>query len=91
MAFDLLDRRHVPHEGGPVNAAGAAARRPPVEVAALAEELLRELRDDELRQITPLSLEGRTNAEIGVAIGKSVAAVERKLHRIRNIWAPEVA
>jgi DNA-directed RNA polymerase specialized sigma24 family protein len=41
----------------------------------------------ELRRIVQLSLEGHSNAEIGVRIGKSVATVERKLRRIRNIWA----
>ena len=62
----------------------------PAEAAALAEgaeELLKALGEDELRQIAQLTLEGYTNAEIGSRIGKSMAAVERKLRRIRELWA----
>jgi DNA-directed RNA polymerase specialized sigma24 family protein len=62
----------------------------PAEAAALAEgaeELLGALDSEELRQIALLALEGWTNAEIGTAIGKSVAAVEPNRRLIRDIWA----
>jgi DNA-directed RNA polymerase specialized sigma24 family protein len=62
----------------------------PADAAALAEgaeELLRALNCEELRQIALLAMEGWTNAEIGATIGKSVAAVERKRRLIRDIWS----
>ena len=72
---------------------GAPAAPPdsdPAEAVALAEgsELLLEaLGDAELRRIAILALEGYTNAETAVVIGKAVATVERKLKRIREIWS----
>ena len=68
----------------------ASGEPDPAEAVALAEgaeELLRALGEEELQRIAQLALEGFTNAEIGSAIGKSVAAVERKLRRIRDVWA----
>ena len=61
----------------------------PAEAAALAEgaaALLEMLGNGELQQIALLALQSHTNVEIAAAIGKSVAAVERKRRLIRDIW-----
>lgn len=62
----------------------------PAEAAILAEgveRLLMVLGESELRRVAVLALEGHTNAEIAAVLGKAVATVERKLKRIREIWA----
>lgn len=48
------------------------------------------LGDDQLRQVAYFKLEGESNTEIAIAIGKSVPTVERKLRTIREIWSTEV-
>jgi DNA-directed RNA polymerase specialized sigma24 family protein len=58
--------------------------------AQVAEEyqtLLAGLEDDTLRSVAVWKLEGYTNEEIAGKLGRSVAAVERKLRRIRLTWA----
>jgi DNA-directed RNA polymerase specialized sigma24 family protein len=62
----------------------------PAEAAALAEEaelLLQSLGTDELRRIAVWAFEGYSNVEIAARLGRSVATAERKLRRIREIWA----
>lgn len=61
----------------------------PAFAAELAETcrcLLERLPDDELRQIALSKMEGRTNDEIGVRLGVSLATVERRLALIRKTW-----
>jgi DNA-directed RNA polymerase specialized sigma24 family protein len=65
------------------------------EVLAMAteeyERLMRLLRDDRLRQIALGKLEGYTNDEIAEQSGLTSRSIERKLKRIRQIWAAELA
>lgn len=51
------------------------------------EERLDQLDDDVLRQIAVLKLQGYSNEEIATEIPCAVRSVERKLARIRTIWA----
>jgi RNA polymerase sigma factor (sigma-70 family) len=48
--------------------------------------LLAALKDERLRTIAVWKLEAYTNRQIAEKLGCSVAAVERKLKRIRHIW-----
>jgi DNA-directed RNA polymerase specialized sigma24 family protein len=54
------------------------------------ERLLEQLGDDNLRSVAVWKLEGYTNEEIAAKLGRSVAAVERKLSRIRLLWEKEI-
>ena len=61
-------------------------------VALLADELkcrLNVLRDDTLRQIAVLLLEGSSNEEVAARLGCSVRTVERKRDLIRRAWERE--
>ena len=64
------------------------------EVLAIAAEefqrLMALLDDDRLRQIVQCKLEGHTNEEIGQRLGLACRSIERKLQRIRQIWATEL-
>lgn len=67
---------------------------PTAELLAILEEqhrrLLGMLRDDGLRQIAVLRIEGYTVAEIADTLGVSVRSIERKLRLIRNAWSHEL-
>jgi len=67
---------------------------PTPEVLAIAAEefqrLMLLLDDDRLRQIAQCKLEGYTNEEIGQRLGLACRSIERKLQRIRQIWATEL-
>ena len=67
---------------------------PTPEVLAIAAEefqrLMALLDDDRLRQIAQCKLEGYTNEEIGQRLGLACRSIERKLQRIRQIWATEL-
>jgi DNA-directed RNA polymerase specialized sigma24 family protein len=69
-------------------------REPDPEFAAGAAEecrrLLATLRDDQLRSIAVWKMEGFTNEEIAVKIGRSLPAVQRKLVLIRKALEKEV-
>jgi RNA polymerase sigma factor (sigma-70 family) len=61
----------------------------PAEALLLQENmsrLLDALGDDSLRQIALARMEGCSNAEIAVQIGRSEVTVERRLRLIREIW-----
>jgi DNA-directed RNA polymerase specialized sigma24 family protein len=47
------------------------------------------LDDQELRRIALTKLEGYSNEEIAVEIGRSLPTVERRLKMIREIWKAE--
>ena len=71
---------------------GGEAATPEV-LAIAAEEfqrLMLLLDDDRLRQIAQCKLEGYTNEEIGQRLGLACRSIERKLQRIRQIWATEL-
>jgi RNA polymerase sigma factor (sigma-70 family) len=53
--------------------------------------LMEQLGDPGLRSVTALKLEGYTNDEIASRLGCVTSTVERKLARIRGIWAEELA
>jgi DNA-directed RNA polymerase specialized sigma24 family protein len=67
---------------------------PTPELAAEAAEqcrrLLGLLTDESLRLVARRKLEGCTNAEIAAELGCIEATVERKLQRIRALWAQQV-
>jgi DNA-directed RNA polymerase specialized sigma24 family protein len=67
---------------------------PTPEVLAIAAEefqrLMLLLDDDRLRQIAQCKLEGYTNEEIGQRLGLACRSIERKLQRIRQVWATEL-
>lgn len=75
-------------EGGGV--AGVAAREPTPEFAAMVSdecrELLGRLRDDSLRDVARLRMEGYTNEEIADRLGCSLRSVARKVELIRRTW-----
>jgi RNA polymerase sigma factor (sigma-70 family) len=64
------------------------------EVLAIAAEefqrLMSLLDDDRLRQIAECKLEGYTNEEIANRLGLACRSIERKLQRIRQLWAGEL-
>jgi DNA-directed RNA polymerase specialized sigma24 family protein len=64
------------------------------EVLAIASEefqrLMALLDDDRLRQIAQCKLEGYKNEEIGERLGLACRSIERKLQRIRQLWAGEL-
>jgi DNA-directed RNA polymerase specialized sigma24 family protein len=65
----------------------------PALAAQMADEcgrLLDLLNDDTLRAVALAKMEGETNAEIAARLGCIEKTVERKLRRIRNLWAQEV-
>ena len=102
-ASNLVKRGRRPkHGGGAVLALselegpgvdGLAGAEPTPELAArVADEcrrLLDLLGDDALRLVAQRKLEGYTNAEIAAELGCVEQTVERKLQRIRRLWARE--
>lgn len=56
-------------------------------IAEQVQELLDALPDLILRQIAEWRMDGLSNAEIAGKMGCAVRTVERKLERIRMIWA----
>jgi RNA polymerase sigma factor (sigma-70 family) len=100
-ADDLIERECRQKRGGgkvqPVEDnlfANLFGRDPdPAFVAQFAEELPRlldQLGDAKLRRVAVAKMEGYTNEEIAVQLDCSVATVERKLKRIRDIWGEEL-
>ena len=79
-------------EMGPGLAGNAIALDPTPEFAAdvvqECESLLGNLDDEVLREIAMMKLEGYTNDEISEKLQCATRSVERKLKRIRAIWAP---
>ena len=72
---------------------GVAGEEPTPEFAVITADHLRHLldalRDDELRKIASLKLQGCTNAEIKAELEIGLRSVERKLRLIRTIWTRE--
>ncbi len=66
---------------------------PPQLAAQIAEEyqrLMAKLGDSTLRSVVSLKLDGYTNAEIAACLGCVTSTVERKLARVRSLWAGEI-
>lgn len=57
------------------------------QVTETCSDLMERLDDEKLRLIVCLKLEGCTNEEISQEMNCSIRTVERKLERIRGIWA----
>ena len=78
------------NDGLPVGFDRFASQDPSPEFMAMMEErhewLLMQLRDDSLRQVATLRLEGYANQEIAEQMDISLRSVERKLNLIRNEW-----
>jgi DNA-directed RNA polymerase specialized sigma24 family protein len=74
-------------------AQGLPSPEPTPEFAALVadqcRDLLGRLRDDSLRAVARLRLEGYTNPEISERLGCSLRTVARKLELIRSTWTGE--
>jgi DNA-directed RNA polymerase specialized sigma24 family protein len=60
------------------------------QVAEETQRLLAGLPDPDLRALAIAKMEGFTNEDIAREMGCALRTVERKLHRIRGIWAKEV-
>jgi len=91
-----VQRRHRDHEHlGEPNLEQLLSDEPSAEMAAeMAEDyqrLLGLLGDAELRSVALWKVEGYTNKEIAEKLGCVVRSVERKLQRIRILWAEAVA
>src|SRR4051812_3113015 len=73
---------------------GGVGDEPPPQLAAqVADEcrrLLDGLGDDALRHVAQRKLEGYTNAEIAAELHCVESTVERKLRRVRGLWAQEL-
>lgn len=86
----LID--HQASDGG-VGINGVVGSEPTPEFAAemieAVDQLFNLLDDQELRQIALMKLEGYSNEEIAVEIGRSLPTVERRLKMIRQIWKTE--
>ncbi len=85
----------LPHPGSDQGAQGieqVMGKEPTPEFAATisenCEQLLATLGEEPLRQVARYKLEGFTNEEIAQKLDCTVRSVERKLHRIREVWAP---
>jgi DNA-directed RNA polymerase specialized sigma24 family protein len=92
-AFDLARkegrRRRVLGDEAALGADGFepfAGREPPPEFGAAVADLLECLPTDELRRIALAKMEGCTNAEVALRLGRSLSTVERKLQVIRALW-----
>lgn len=81
-------------EGHEAGIGAVLGREPTPELACMVAEdcrrLLDSLRDETLRQVAVLTLEGYTTAEIGEKLRCSQRRIQRKLEAIREIWSLEV-
>jgi RNA polymerase sigma factor (sigma-70 family) len=89
-----LQRRHKRKEAPTLTVEEVLSREPPPELAAeMSDEyqrLLDRLGDPQLRAIALWKVEGYTNEEIAGRLGCVVRSVERKLYRIRALWAEDL-
>jgi DNA-directed RNA polymerase specialized sigma24 family protein len=79
-------------DGGGPGGAVACPRPTPEFAAMVADEcghLLGRLRDDGLRQVARLKMEGHTSEEVADRLGCSLRSVARKLELIRRTWLGE--
>jgi RNA polymerase sigma factor (sigma-70 family) len=94
-AIDVQRRNRNREHLGEGNLEQLLSDEPPAEMAAeMADDyqrLLGMLDDAELRSVALWKVEGFTNEEIAAKLGCVVRSVERKLQRIRILWAEAVA
>jgi len=94
-AIDVQRRNRAREMPGELNLEQFLAAEPPPELAAeMAEDyqrLLGLLDDADLRSIALWKVEGYTNEEIAGRLGCVERTVERKLQRIRILWAEATA
>jgi DNA-directed RNA polymerase specialized sigma24 family protein len=92
-AIDLVRRQQAKGETAEVDLTDLLSQEPDPELAVqMGEEyqrLLARLDDDELRSVALWKVEGHTNEEIAGRLGCAVRSVERKMQRIRILWAEE--
>ncbi len=76
-----------------IEAIGGAEPTPELaaQVAEECQRLMEQLGDPTLQNVATWKLEGYTDAEIAIRLGCVTRTVERKLARIRGIWASEMA
>jgi DNA-directed RNA polymerase specialized sigma24 family protein len=93
QAFDLARkegrRRRVLGDEGALGEEGFepfASREPPPDFRAAVADLLESLPSDELRRVALAKMEGCTNAEAALRLGRSLSTIERKLQVIRVLW-----
>lgn len=55
------------------------------------QQMMTELKEDELRAMAQLKLAGYTNPEIAEKLGRGLRTIERKFKRIRSIWSAAVS
>jgi DNA-directed RNA polymerase specialized sigma24 family protein len=86
-------RGRSPGEPAGLNIELLLGTEPTPEFAALVadecRQLLDRLGDETLRAVAVWKMEGQTNAAIAARLGCVVSTVERKLQRIRDLWARE--
>jgi DNA-directed RNA polymerase specialized sigma24 family protein len=89
--FGTLDGADADGEGRRLD--GPADPSPSPEFAAMladdCRQLLARLRDNTLREVANLRLEGFTNEEIATKLGCSLRSVARKVELIRRTWLDE--
>jgi DNA-directed RNA polymerase specialized sigma24 family protein len=94
-AVDVQRRSRGPEAAGEPDLEHLLSDEPPPELAAeMADDyqrLLGRLEDGDLRSIALWKVEGYTNEEIAGRLGCVVRTVERKLQRIRILWAEAAA
>ena len=87
-------RQRSQEKAGEIDLEQFLSEEPPPDLAAeMSDEyrrLLGQLNDTELQSIALWKVEGYTNEEIAGRLGCVVRSVERKLQRIRILWAEEV-
>jgi DNA-directed RNA polymerase specialized sigma24 family protein len=90
LAEAVLERAD-PDAGGAF--AEVVGDEPSPEFAAMVAEEFRlrlaGLKDDALRQVALMRMEGYANEEIGARLDISLRSVERKLEAIRKRWQPD--
>jgi RNA polymerase sigma factor (sigma-70 family) len=94
-AIDLMRRKRPEEDDAEPHLDELLSSDPsPAQAAEMAEEcqrLLDLLGDAELQSIAHWKVQGYTNDEIADRLGCVPRTVERKLHRIRTLWAQELS
>lgn len=88
--FERVNSAKLRHDKVSLDAAGIEiAKAPGDELFMECDELLRSLKDDHLKTVAIMRLEGYTVAEIAEELEVARATVKRRLSRIRELWSAE--
>lgn len=88
--FERVNSAKRRHEKVSLDAARTEIAEPPGEELFLeCDELLRSLKDDHLKTVAIMRLEGYTVAEIAEGLEVARATVKRRLSRIRELWSTD--